>query len=215
MEPKRVIFSFFWNFFTLSQKFYTHGAHDKYQVGERTYWVSALILQKPHICRSLGRALYNNNTSHKDSQKDFAAGCVPSHQFHSVPFHGRTEIKSVSVWVWGVGGRVTVCGCLTAKVPAQDHFANGIAIELAPPTNKHIYGLDTCWWKVLSDKIWSGIGSDWFIIALLQNSFFTLLLIALWQPLIDVWANICKSTRKQTHSYKLDTAHEIILEYKT
>ena len=99
MEPKRVIFSFFWNFFTLSQKFYTHGAHDKYQVGERTYWVSALILQKPHICRSLDRALFNN----KDSQKDFAAGCVPS-QFHSVPFHGRTEIKSVSVWVWGVGG---------------------------------------------------------------------------------------------------------------
>ena len=31
-EPKAVIFSFFWIFFTLSQKFYTHGVTDKYQV---------------------------------------------------------------------------------------------------------------------------------------------------------------------------------------
>ena len=35
MEPKTVIFLFFWNFFTLSQKIYTsaaHGDHDKYEV---------------------------------------------------------------------------------------------------------------------------------------------------------------------------------------
>ena len=30
--PITVIFSFFWNLFTLSQKFYTHGVPDKYQV---------------------------------------------------------------------------------------------------------------------------------------------------------------------------------------
>ena len=173
------------------------------RIEERTYWVSALIPEKPHICRSLSRALYN--VSNKDSQTDIA-GYIAS-EFHSVPFYGGTEIKSVSVWVWGVGGSRFV-GVL---LPAQDHFANRIAIELAPPTNKYIWGSNACCWKVLSDRISRGRGSDWFTITLFQHRFshITLLLIALWRPLMDVWANICKSTSKQPHSYRLVTAHEI------
>ena len=57
-----------------------------------------------------------------------------------MPFNGGTEIKSVSVWVWvcGVGGSRFV-GVL---LPTQAHFASGIAIELAPSTNKYILGVD-------------------------------------------------------------------------
>ena len=105
------------------------------------------------------------------------------------------------------GGWVMVCGCLTAS---SRPFRQQNCYSARTFTNKYIWGSNACRWKVSSDKIgWCGRGSDWFTI---HNRFshITLLLIALWQPLIDVWANICKSTLKQLHSYRLlVTAHEI------
>ena len=98
--------------------------------------------------------------------------------------------------MWGVGGSRFV-GVL---LPTQAHFASGIAIELAPPTNKYILGVDESRWKLLSDKnLTRKRVSDWFTSVFFQFfSHITLLLIVLLSPLIDIWANICKSTSEQT-----------------
>ena len=69
--PKRVIFSFFWNFFTLSQNFYTHGVPgvpDKYQVcglcgEELEAGASSGFVKQPLVRRLPFFPLYRNASS--------------------------------------------------------------------------------------------------------------------------------------------------------
>ena len=61
--------------------------------------------------------------------------------------------------MWGVGGSRFV-GVL---LPTQAHFASGIAIELAPLTNKYILGVDESRWKLLLDKKYHAEEGVWLI----------------------------------------------------
>ena len=93
-EPKAVIFLFFWIFFTLSQKFYTHGVTgvtDKYQVCEYILKFYFLwhwwILPRDHhwISRRIGVGLEEAPSLHSHAGQVFNALLSTTLSFESDP----------------------------------------------------------------------------------------------------------------------------------